>query len=336
MKLSYLALLATLTLGLLPTSRAQNNVAVSAETTTPLFDVSGNACYYRMQALDELTSRGFKDKAVDLSYIRDYRADEKVLGLEISAWDEHAFEAFYAALQTCTEPESMRLAWDDKYIDTVNSKLPTYIAEKRENTRVAVQMLKIASSDGVSFSCIDAINYPLKSKGKIGGYKNEENYLPFDKIFGKDFVQYTDGDYAFVRQKLADCVSLIESTSAKTGNIIADTSKLKKLEGDMASWNKIQSEQIVTEDAAKAAREQEQRQKAEGERRKNDPSFFEKIADYLGKFGVVGVIVSGIALPKKDGRFKNGYKNNATTPGWVLPTMIGSIAMIFLGWVLGG
>lgn len=346
MKLVRFALMATLAVGLARPSWAQNEAPAPAAAGTALFDVSNNACYARLHELDEggwarprakgesrTGSHGaFVFKQKDL---RQYKPDPPVFGLPLSGWNDRVLEQFYLALQVCTEPAGMKLVWGDKFLAAVKAELPIHIEEVRENQRIADQMNTVSSSAGIGLSCIDALDYPLQSKARGSGHTDEENYLPFAETFGKDFIGFTEKDYAFIRQKLADCDSVIASGSAQTGLPVGDISKLKKLTADMAGWTTIQAEQTTLHNAQAAAADAAQRQVIETDRRKNNPSFFEKFGDYLFKVGIFGFIGSGMLLAKKDGRFRTGYKNNKTTPAWVSNTLWCSLAMVLLGGFLG-
>jgi hypothetical protein len=61
--------------------------------------------------------------------------------------------------------------------------------------------------------------------------------------------------------------------------------------------------------------------KQAGESTENPRGFFprhiEDLGDFLVKAGGAGLLLIAALLPKRDGRFKNGFKNNAEIPRWV-------------------
>lgn len=326
MKTPFLALIAILTVGFLPVSQAENEVSAPVASTKPIFGVSPSECNQRINDVMNLRAA----KGGGASDLLNYIPDEEIFGLKLSAWNDGAIDEFYHAFLRCTDSKG----FIDDYTPIIKNKLPSYIAEKRENSVISAQLNKAAVSAGISLSCVDALNYnySLKYQAKA---ENPGGFLPSDNLFGKDFIQYTDADYAFVRQKLSECANLIDSISAKIGSSFADNSKLTKLNADMAGWGAIQTKLIGEQNVANAAAEASQLKKTEEDRRTNNPTISERVAGYLKGVGTIGFLLSLAMVPRKDGRFKTGVKNNAKMPGWVWITFAVSIGMILLGGVMG-
>lgn len=321
MKTPLLALIAIFTVGFLSASQAENEVSAPVASTKSLFGVSSEDCSTRMQEVGRL-----HPNYVVYPDIRKDTLDEEILGLKLSDWNDSALDAFYPALFNCKE---WQFFLDRNAI--VKIKLPVYIAEKQKNALLAEHLNKADTSAGVSLSCMDGLDYPLPSRGR----NTYSVYEPMNMQFGKNFAQYTDADYSFVRQKLAACASVIDDFTARTGITVADSAKLRKLSVDMAGWGSFQTELIGEQSAATAAAEASQLKKAEEDRRKNNPTIVERLAGYLVGVGTIGLLLSLAMVPKKDARFKTGVKNNEKTPGWVRVTGAASICLILLGGFMG-
>lgn len=75
-----------------------------------------------------------------------------------------------------------------------------------------------------------------------------------------------------------------------------------------------------------------------GEPTENPRGFFprhiEDLGDFLVKAGGAGVLLVAVFIPKRDGRFKNGFKNNAEIPRWVKMIGMASLLTVALGILL--
>ena len=328
MKTPFLALIATLTVGFLPVSQAENEVSAPVASTKPIFGTSAEECSKRINQIMNLYP-----SFVVYADIRKDTLDEEVLELKLSDWNESALDAFYPALFNCQNWQSI-----SDWSALVKTKLPIYIAEKQKNALLADRLNKADTSAGVSLSCMDGLDYPLPSRGRYTQTNDTTDYSvyqPMNIQFRKDFAQYTDADYSFVRQKLAACASVIDDFTTSTGNPVADSTKLRKLSTDIAGWGSFQTKLIGEQNVATAAAEASQLKKTEEDRRKNNPTFIERVAGYLKGVGTIGFLLSLAMVPRKDARFKTGVKNNAKIPGWVWITFAVSIGMILLGGVIG-
>lgn len=324
MKRYVLALLATIAVGFQSNTRAENEVSIPASIGKPLFGVSANDCDKRINEILH-----FGPSYSTLPDIRKDSLSDEVLGLKLSDWTNAALDEFYPALFNCQ-------AWRylGSFTASVQAKLPVYIAQKQKNAMLAEQLNKLDSSAGVSLSCMNGLDYQLPSPGR---FKHSDDttdysvYQPMNILFGKDFGQYTDADYTFVRQKLATCTTVIDDFPSTTGQPIADSAKLKKLSADMDGWHVIQSRRVQEQTAANAAAEAVNLKVAEAERKKNSPSASEKIGKYISSAGLVGFFLTIAMMPKTDKRYKTGLKGNEKVRRWHIVTFIVSFALIILG-----
>jgi len=324
-----------------------HNLSCAQEaSSTSLFDRSSGACYHRLTDLrvdgwSAPTSNSGR-REFSLKDLRKENIVKEVFGIPIEQWNESVLSDFHETLYACTPTESSRVAFDEKFISATMQYLPIHIEEIRENNSLIEKLHESSALQDISISCADIVSFPLKHTG-LRGMEREKNFLPYEKTFNKNFINFTNEDYNFIEKKIDICKNFVDSTLKKFGSIIvdestsqniSDSSKIEKLAKDMQEWKAIQTQEIDKNKIELAAANQVQSQLAEGDRRKNSPTLAEKLADYLIKIGVIGIIGSGALMTKIDKRFKTGFKDNKKPPGWLYSIAFTSIGMLILGYII--
>lgn len=293
------------------------------------FDVSNDACYFRMKELDTIAAKGFKPWDDPRSALRAKPGDGKILGVPAGEWDQTVLAELDAALSVCTGPSSMGSVWDSSFADRVREGLPGYLNLARERiARNARFHEGSASISGASASCEALLDYADSGVSPgMPGYGNA--------VFGKPFTAYEDADYGFLHEKIDACIGLLEE--AGVGGKDEQTAALTRLQQRIASeWPGEQEDLARQQQAAAEVSAKEDARVAEEKRRTKDPTTLERMGDYLRNVGILGFLGCIAAMPKKDRRFKSGYQRDVLPKKPLFIVFVSSIGLIVLGALIGG
>lgn len=299
-------------------------------SSTSHFDLSPNACYNRMQQVDLIRREKFSLTDGPWAALVNHSADDSLFGLPLSGWDDALVNEFYASVEACMEPEGMKTEFGAGLPDKVRAYFPDYLARLRQQADRAVRFKEnAASSSGTAASCPELVDYAdKKANPGRSGFGNTP--------FGKRLATYEDTDFRFLNDRIDTCVRLMKDAAAGKGELDGQISHMLALQKEISTeWREEQRNLVPAEQAATQAREEQTVAAVEHERRKTAPTMMERIGDYMAKVGFVGIMLCIATSAKKDRRFKGGYR-----PDWVPQkpmriVFISSVALIFLGWVIG-
>jgi len=305
------------------------SLSAQAQDAASRFEISDNACYNRMQELENLNGRRFQPIEDPWTAINTYTADQAVFGVPATDWDEAVLAEFQAALLTCTEPPSMKSVWGESFLDKVAAGFPGYLALMRERVGLAVRFTEQSTAaSGVTASCRQLIGYAPRDYEPLGAGNNV--------VFGKTFTDYAEADYRFLDEKIGACVKIVQAAATEAAPLDREVQHLLALQKAIATqWPNLQRAQIPRMEAAKRVQADVDSARAEADRRETDPTLIERIGDYMVNVGLLGFMICLGFTAKQDRRFKNGYKNNWTMPKSLAIASISSLVLMLLGWMIG-
>jgi hypothetical protein len=268
--------------------------------------------------------------------------EELLMGRNINEWGAENINELVSVADQCSNVDATsKQMWHSalghvqsgNYLDYVKNGLLNYIeGSKRANYLHGQFYDKETSSNGIATSCHNMLNYPHGHRSKLD--PNEYYGQPSQDLVGKDFIKFSPDDFSFLEKKIDKCVSILDEF-AKHGVYVTEmTSRLRSLHEGMKSWPSIQAEAIKDQDEQDLIEKQQKEKQIEAKRKETDPTILESIAKYMNNAGILGLLVSIAAIPKKDKRFKSGYKDNAKRPAWVTTTFIASIFLMLISSLL--
>jgi len=308
-------------------SQPQSQAASSA---TGHFDVSNNACYNRMREVDEVRHDNFALTDDPRTALMNHGVDDKLFGVPVRNWDNAIVHEFLASVETCMEPAGMKTEFGAGLVDKVRAQFPGYLAQVRQRTDRAVLFNdKTSGGAGVTVSCAEMVEYADKRL-----YPTKPGYD--NAVFGKKFAGYTYADYQFLRDKIDTCVDTLKQAQGDTDELGTQIKQLLGLQKDIATgWHEQQRELIPKEQAANQVLAERQVAEVEHERRKKDPTFLERIGDYMGKAGLSGLLLGIAATGVADRRYKKGYRPDKLPQKPMRIIFFSSTALLLISWLIG-
>ena len=308
--------------------------APAADTGTEArFEVSSNACYHRLQALDDIRSKAYLPSDNWVAEVLTYNGDDTVFGVPIRAWDQATVNAFYSSLKACTATAGTYERWTTAFVDQTRAGFNGYLAAvKAQRAKAEAYVTKSESTSGASISCKELDDYPENRGRDTGGA-----FAAADGTFGKDFAEFTEQDYGFLDQKIDACVALLESVARAGKQDLSDrTARLQQLQKVInTEWKQEQEQALAARQRTVQAKAEGDAKAADAERRVSNPSFLERLGSMMWKAGLVVLGLAYVLTPKTDRRYKSGYKDNLVVLPFVKCMYAGAILLVLIGLSIG-
>jgi len=315
--------------GVLQAQAQETPVPAGATEGAGRFDVSIDACYQRLQRLQDIRARQFQPAGDMAERVLRHAGDDTVFGIPKDDWTPEVQEEFYTSLDLCTRPGLQNEGWGSEFVSDVRAGFPGYLAMTKSELALGERYTaRTAGPSGLTISCKELAEYPDRS-----GSQTAPQFSPQDGSFGKDFRRFDDDDYVLLHKKVDECASLLTSLArASQWNADDSIDRLRHLQRAIGTdWKKEQATAIAAQASQDEVKTAHVAEAAEAERRATNPTLFERIGNFMWKIGLVFFAIAVVLTPKSDRRYKTGFRGNAVIQPFVKKIYAGATGLIVIG-----